>query len=147
MLCVLIFFFSKKERKRKITLILFGLLLNSWIVNVPFKELFFRERPYLALDGVKILGVVWENSSFPSGHVAASVTVILIALYLFKIRRMSLAITAIAFIIILGFSRIYLGMHYPSDVLAGVVVGIVSGIIVILIDKQIVFSKKKNIIN
>lgn len=145
LISIFIFIFSKKERKRKIMLILFGLLVNSWIVNVFLKILFFRERPFYALDGVRVLGKIWENSSFPSGHVAASVLALIVIFYLFKIRRKLLITTAIIFIILLGFSRVYAGMHYPSDILAGGVVGIISGIIVIWIDGQVIFSEKKKI--
>src|SRR4030042_4701290 len=57
--CFLIFIFSREGGKRKIILILLSLLLNSWIVNVFFKSFFFRSRPYIAIDGIKVLGKIW----------------------------------------------------------------------------------------
>ena len=143
LICIFIFIFSKEERKRKVMLILFGLLVNSWIVNVLFKTLFFRERPCFALEGTKVLGKIWGNSSFPSGHLAASVAALIVIFYLFKIRRKLFIILALIFIVLLGFARIYAGMHYPGDVLAGILAGIIAGIIAIWVDKQVLFSKSK----
>lgn len=138
--CLLIWVFDKKERKRKTILILITLILNSWLVNVPLKFFFFRLRPYEAIEGVKVLGRIWENSSFPSGHVAASVAVLLIIFYLFKIRQKGIILSSIIFVLFLSFARIYVGMHYPSDVLAGIIIGIISAILVIWLDKQLKFS-------
>lgn len=141
LICFLIFIFDKIEKKRKIILILIALLLNSWLVNVPIKiALFCRTRPFEVIEGVKVLGKIWENCSFPSGHVAASVAAILILFYLFpKIRKNWLIILSIIFILFLGFARVYVGMHYPSDVLVGIIIGLISVILVIWLDKQIRF--------
>ena len=138
--CFLIFIFSREGGKRKIILILLSLLLNSWIVNVFFKSFFFRSRPYMAIDGIKVLGKIWTDSSFPSGHVAASVVALIIIFYLFRIRHAGLIFSAIIFILFLGFSRVYVGMHYPTDILAGIIVGSLSAIPIIWFDKQIKFS-------
>jgi len=141
-ICFLIFIFYKKEKKRKIILILIALLLNSWIVNVPIKiALFCRTRPFKIVEGVKVLGKIWENCSFPSGHVAASVAALIVLFYLFpKIRKPWLIILSIIFILFLGFARVYVGMHYPSDVLAGVIIGLISAVLVIWLDKQLRFT-------
>lgn len=137
----LILFFGKIEKKRKILLILLALLLNSWLVNVPIKiALFCRTRPFDVLEGVKVLGKMWKNCSFPSGHLASSTATLLILFYLFpQMRKKWLIILSIIFILFLAFSRIYVGMHYPLDVLAGILIGLISAAIVIWFDKQIKF--------
>lgn len=142
LICFLIFIFEKIEKKRKIILILLALLLNSWLVNVPIKTvLFCRTRPFDVIEGVKVLGKMWENCSFPSGHVATSVAALLVLFYLFsQLRKNWLIILSIIFILFLGFARIYVGMHYPLDVLAGIIVGSISAALVIWLDKQIKFS-------
>jgi len=138
----LILFFDKVEKKRKIFLILLALLINSWIVNVLFKIVIFcRVRPFGAIEGVKIIGRVWENCSFPSGHVAASTTALIVLFYLFKkFRKKWLILSAVLFVLFLAFARIYAGMHYPSDVLGGTIVGLISALLAIWLDKQIKFS-------
>ena len=138
--CFFIFLLDKKEKKRKIILILITLLLSSWLVNVPMKAFFFRTRPFEAIEGLRVLGKTWENSSFPSGHVAASVAALLIIAYLFKIRQKWFIFSSILFILFLSFARIYVGMHYLSDVLAAIPIGMISAALVIWLDKQIRFS-------
>lgn len=83
----------------------------------------FRERPFLALEGVRQVGHKWYTSSFPSGHAqyAWLVTVLLGA------RRVRLLVALIPFALLTCYSRPYLGMHYPSDILAGSVFGAASG--------------------
>jgi len=83
-----------------------------------------RPRPYLALEGVRQLGVTWKGSSFPSGH-AHSVWIAAIVLGR-QWRRLRWPL--IAFAVLSCYSRPYLGMHYPSDVLAGAAMGIVAGL-------------------
>ena len=140
--CFLIFIFNREGKKRKIILILLSLLLNSWIVDVFFKSFFFRSRPYVAIDGIKALGKIWADSSFPSGHVAASVAALVIIFYLFRIRQKWLIFSSVIFILFLGFARIYAGMHYPTDILGGIIVGLFSALPVIWLDKQVKFSDK-----
>jgi undecaprenyl-diphosphatase len=83
----------------------------------------FRERPFLALDGVRQVGPLWYTSSFPSGHAhyAWLVSVLLGA------RRPIWLAALIPFTLLTCYSRPYLGMHYPSDVIAGSAFGVVSG--------------------
>src|SRR4030042_2444503 len=141
LVCFFIFLFDKKEKKRKIILILLGLIINSWLVDVLMKiVLFCRTRPYEAVAGVKVISKNWSNCSFPSGHVAASVTALIIIFYLFKIRQKWPLLFSIIFILFLGFSRVYAGMHYPIDILGGIIAGLISAVLIIWLDKQIKFS-------
>jgi undecaprenyl-diphosphatase len=86
-----------------------------------FKYSFLRARPCIALADVRLLVGCTKLPSFPSNHaVNASVLATLISLYM---PRLWLAATALA--ILVGYSRIYVGVHYPLDVLAGSVLGII----------------------
>jgi len=83
------------------------------------KKLYPRARPYLALPGTNTFHNPLKDHSFPSGHTTA--------IFAFTVPYM-LAQPALAFILLpvaclVGFSRIYLGLHYPSDVLAGAIIG------------------------
>jgi undecaprenyl-diphosphatase len=85
------------------------------------KYSFLRPRPCIALADVRLLVGCTKLPSFPSNHaVNASVLATLISLYM---PRLWLAATALA--ILVGYSRIYVGVHYPLDVLAGSVLGII----------------------
>jgi undecaprenyl-diphosphatase len=99
-------------------------LLGALGLNLSLKTLFGRERP----DVVPRLQRV-NTKSFPSGHAliatAAYCTLGAVAANLLRERRLKLYVMSIAVMvsILVGLSRVYLGVHYPSDVLAGWTVG------------------------
>jgi len=83
------------------------------------KKLYPRIRPYLALPDTNTFRNPLSDHSFPSGHTtAAFATSIPFIAAIPELLPLFLSLS-----IIVGFSRIYLGLHYPSDVLAGVVIG------------------------
>jgi hypothetical protein len=94
------------------------------VLNNVLKQLFDRPRPQIFSWGTHAL-----TTSFPSGHAmsAAAVygTVALLAARLTPRRRVRVAVVAAAVVVALlvAFSRLYLGVHYPTDVIAGLVVG------------------------
>lgn len=143
-ICFVLLLINDLERKRKIVLIFANLILSSWIINVFLKMFFFRARPYETLEGARALGQLWANSSFPSGHMTSAVASLVMIFYLFKISRRWLA-PAIMLVIFLGYARIYTGMHYFSDVIGGVLLGLCSSVLIIWLDKQIKFLNNKNI--
>jgi undecaprenyl-diphosphatase len=86
-----------------------------------FKYLFLRARPCVGLADVRLLVGCTKRPSFPSNHaVNASVLATLATLYMPR-----LWLPAAALAILVGYSRVYVGVHYPLDVLAGSALGIV----------------------
>ena len=84
------------------------------------KHVFWRTRPCVALETVRLLAGCVNSPSFPSNHaVNGSALATLAALHLPKVGPLALAL---AFIV--GYSRVYVGAHYPLDVLVGSVLGI-----------------------
>lgn len=90
------------------------------------KRILSRERPYKIIEQLNTYGINLKDYSFPSGHTAATFSIATtIAL---NIPRLSILVFVIA--IIVGISRIYLGVHYPTDVAAGIFLGISTALLV-----------------
>ena len=132
----LILYKNKNEGKKILVLMTLAIVLTVLINHAVIVQFVFRDRPYLALKDVSQLGKQWTDSSFPSGHVSSAVaaTVVLGQYYKKYLPYM------IAFVLLTMISRVYLGMHYPLDVLVGVLVGLFSGYSVIYLHK-IFFAK------
>ncbi len=93
------------------------------VLNYGIKLLVKRPRP--VLEGLPPLGGAPSSLSFPSAHALSSFAV---ATAMFRVDPATAGALVVALAISLG--RPYLGMHYPSDVLAGAVLGVVLGLIV-----------------
>ena len=102
-------------------LVLLSLALNAVVCNLWLKPMVARTRPYDLL-GYEILVRRLGDYSFPSGHTSASFAAAT-ALYAID-RRWGTAAYILA--VLIGFSRLYLGVHFPTDVLAGAVIGILA---------------------
>lgn len=103
--------------------------LLAWALGSFFKKLFSRERPSEKIKGYKQLIVAPDCSSFPSSHAAAAISFFVTLL----LTHHPLAITVGAWAILVTFSRIYLGVHYLSDVLGGTLLGCISAFAVVYI--------------
>jgi undecaprenyl-diphosphatase len=125
-------------KKRKYEAVLFTIMISTGAaLNMLLKVITQRPRPTFA-------PLVTEHSfSFPSGHSMNSFIFFMTLAYFYyhftHKKRSSLLAFLVASIIILciGISRIYLGVHYPSDVLGGYIVGLIWFLFVIIVDKII----------
>lgn len=104
-----------------------ALMLLDRLIMEGITLAWFRERPFLTLDGVRQVGPIWYTSSFPSGHAHYScmVTTVLGA------RRPALLWVLVPFALATCYARPYFGMHYPLDVLAGAALGIAFGAVIV----------------
>ena len=109
-------------------LVLFSLAANFLACNVVLKPLIDRTRPYYVLDYTPLIPPVGDPS-FPSGHTSASFAA---ATAIYAINK-KWGIAAYIFAAVMGFSRLYLGVHFPTDVLAGALVGTAAAMIMIRI--------------
>lgn len=94
--------------------------------NVLLKNLIARTRPYAAIEGLTLLIPPPSDYSFPSGHTASSFAM---AVVLYRKLERKWGITAIVLASLIALSRLYLGAHYPSDILFGMMSGILIGIV------------------
>lgn len=102
-----------------------SLIFSTLVVQI-FKKSISRIRPFLAINDLNIKKIGIDKYSFPSGHTTAAFTVGVMV---------SLFYPAAAFLLIIlaclvGISRIYLGVHYPTDVFAGAILGTLSSFLV-----------------
>ena len=101
-----------------------ALIIDLLLCNVLLKNLVARIRPYDVNTVIKLLVAKLRDYSFPSGHTAASFASVT-ALYLSGERRIGLIALVISCLI--AVSRLYLYVHYPTDVLGGIIFGCLSG--------------------
>lgn len=120
-ICLLI---SSKYRKTGIALCI-ALVLDVIICNGILKPLIARVRPYNINTMIQLLIPHPADFSFPSGHTAASFTAVSVLYF----SRQKLWIPAMILALLIAFSRLYLYVHYPSDVAAGMFLGSVLGFI------------------
>ena len=112
-----------------------ALLADLIICNGILKNLFCRIRPYDVNTGIQLLIKAPGDYSFPSGHTAASFAAVS-ALYFAGERK--LLKPALFLAVLIAFSRMYLYVHYPTDILGGIFVGIFAGYIgLLIVDKCI----------
>ena len=122
------------------TAMIIGLTLGALIVNVWLKVVIARPRPYADENGLfyplwQLLGSHVESDfSFPSGHTNAAFAA-MVPVFLLGRKRWSWL--ALLFAVLMGVSRIYLVVHFPSDVVGGMITGTIAGIIGTLITRMI----------
>jgi undecaprenyl-diphosphatase len=132
------FCFLKRWRRAGMLAIV---MVGTWVLNDSLKEAFQRARPD------PFFGILPpHNYSFPSGHALFSFCFFgfLAAIFIPQLKSRSqrfAAWTLVAIIIVLvGFSRVYLGVHYPTDVVGGWLVGLawLSAVIALYPDRRVV---------
>jgi undecaprenyl-diphosphatase len=126
------------DRKPRLAIMLSVCALGTWAVMAAFKDLYARGRPVLIEPMYGAAGF-----AFPSGHasIAAALYVTLGFLIASHLPRRALRLYVIgvgAFLALLvGFTRVYIGVHYPSDVVAGWTVGLAWALLCGLVSRRL----------
>ncbi len=125
------------EKGRNVALLLLIAIVMGYIFSEALKYIFMRPRPYQVLTGVHQLAAL-NSPSFPSGHA----TQVFIACVILG-RKYGYILLFLLLAIVVSFSRVYLGVHYPSDVIAGALLGIGISIIVLHFEDDILKLKNR----
>src|SRR5208282_894461 len=112
-----------------------AVLLSDWMGN-EIKNAIMRVRPCNALEDVRLLVGCTQSGSFPSNHAANSFAY---ALPLFYLTRNHLGVPArlypFALACLVALSRVYVGVHYPTDIMAGALFGTMVSLLLIMLYK------------
>ncbi len=121
--------------------IMLGAMALSFVLgNILLKNIIGRGRPFTVDTSVKLLIKEPSEFSFPSGHTLNSFTA---ATVIFLHYRKA-GIAALAFAGLIAFSRMYLFVHYPTDILGGIILGVADAIFVYGIAKKLSKSEQNN---
>lgn len=144
---VLAIIFMLFKKTRKLGICMFGAIACGAIMtNFVLKDIIARPRPFeystVYAAWWNAAGAVAEDGfSFPSGHATATMAA-MTAVFLCCNKKYSW--TAFIFVVLMGMSRNYLMVHFPSDILGGVIVGFVGAIIAYYITKLIYYILSRN---
>ena len=117
--------FFKKTRPIGFT-VLTSLLINFIIVNLTLKGVIARPRPFVVNEAIQpLISNVNAYASFPSGHASGSFSA-MFALYKWVPKK--IGIPALVLAALVAISRWYVGVHYPTDVLVGTVIGYMASV-------------------
>lgn len=122
------------------TAMLIGLILGALMTNLCIKIWVARPRPYADENGFfyplwQMMGMHMESDkSFPSGHTTAAFASMI---PVFALGNKRFSWLALVFAFLMGVSRIYLVVHFPSDVLGGLIVGTIAGVAAVIINGKL----------
>ena len=128
-LCAVVLLAIPKTRKTGYAAV-FSLIFGAIVTNLLLKNIVARPRPFAEIEALIPLIAKPTDFSFPSGHTTASFAV---ALVMFRMLPKKIGIPAVVLAALVAFSRLYLGVHYPTDVLVGFVVALVGSLLAVWI--------------
>lgn len=133
--CALLLCF--RPTRRAGLLALFAMLLGLLCNNVLLKQLVGRPRPYLVVADLQALIAPPDPNSFPSGHACASFAAAVSWLLSLPRSKRWLGIAGAVTAVLMAFSRLYVGVHFPTDVLTGALVGSLCALAVYTLARRI----------
>lgn len=132
LLAGVVLLFIRKYRADGITL-LAAIGVGALVANVTLKNLVMHARPCWIRSEIPLLIAVPKDYSFPSGHTMASIIACVVIVH----AKPKLAWGVIPLALIISFSRLYLYVHFPTDVLFSMIVGSIIGLSACLVEKKV----------
>lgn len=126
-----IFLYFANQQRLAVELLL-G-VMTLWLAVELTKAIVERSRPFLALEGTRVVGWRERGLSFPSGHTAQAFFMMTLLSHHFQAGPL-LGSLMYGIAVVVAFTRIYVGAHYPRDVIGGAILGSVWGILIGLIE-------------
>ncbi len=133
----LIFLIPRKTRKMGLQVLL-SMLCTYILGNLILKNAFARPRPYMVDESVTLLVPALKSFSFPSGHTMNGFTAATAMFF----NNKKLGIPALILAATIAFSRMYLFMHYPTDILGGILVGVSMAFLVNFVMQKVIAGRK-----
>ncbi len=133
---VIALFFLKKISFKSI-LRIFATAFLAWLVSKIIKHFYYSPRPFILLEDVKTLFTHGLNDSFPSGHTTFT-SALAVATCFYASHKIGFWFFLGA--ILIGLSRIVVGIHWPFDILGGLILGILVATILFIAN----FKQKKS---
>ncbi|MGB7061632.1 MAG: phosphatase PAP2 family protein [Candidatus Zixiibacteriota bacterium] len=131
LLAIALLVFGRKRGRIAVLLLILGITLSDQVCNNLLKPLVGRVRPCHVLDNVHLLINCTHSFSFPSSHATNIFTGMIIFSFVYPRLRIGLLIIAA----LVAYSRVYVGVHYPFDIVAGTALGVACAITIITIYK------------
>ena len=135
----LLLYLSGPKTRRTSFLMLVALFISFVVGEEVLKHIFQRPRPFLSLEGVNLLIAPSGSFSFPSGHAANAFAASLVVAR--KVPRLAWPVLLLA--VIMAFSRVYVGVHYPLDILGGALLGALCARFVLGLEASVYRSSRK----
>jgi undecaprenyl-diphosphatase len=110
---------ARRMRPRDLAQLVLAILATSVLCDQILKPAIGRDRPFVRTADVAVIGTSPQDASFPSGHTATAFAGAVV------LGRFAAALTPFWWLLAaaIGYSRIYVGVHYPSDVVGGALIG------------------------
>ena len=134
-LYVMLLWKGGKKGRTAALLIIAVILLSDQLSSSFFKPMFQRLRPCVALENVNMLIGLKTSYSFPSSHATNSFATAVFFSYYYPAGKW----TYLIFAVLIAFSRVYVGVHYPFDVLIGAALGSICALVIIYVYGYAVF--------
>ena len=127
----------RRPTRRWGAVLFFSLTVTLVAGDYIIKPLVARPRPFSGRPEIELLVSAPKNFSFPSGHSIGGVAAATVLMHY----RRGLGWCALVMAILIMFSRLYLYVHFPTDVLGGIVIGLVIGFLSIALFERVIFPK------
>jgi undecaprenyl-diphosphatase len=131
LMAISLLIFGKKKGRITVILLVLGIMLSDQTCNSLIKPLVERIRPCNVLENIHLLVNCTKSYSFPSSHAMNMFAGVTLLSHSYRKIKVILFIIAI----LVSYSRIYVGVHYPFDALAGAVLGILCAFIILILYK------------